>query len=99
MERGGRVMNNDKSIRMEALLRNAGFGPYDVACYGSQVTVEFLSRESAERCASLLSNAFKIRSVLKSQVDAKENKGTCLLPTKRTVWRVYACAKQAGGTP
>lgn len=86
-------MNSSKADKIKDILARAGIPALEVQAYGQQITVECIGRNTAERAAFLLGHAFKIRGMIKAAVDAKENKGTCLLPTKRIVWRVYACLK------
>ena len=77
---------------LERLLKSIGRKPKTVRVYGSQVVVTCRSHSEADKIATLLSAAFTIRGVIESVDYAKENKGTCLVPTTFKVWRVFARA-------
>lgn len=87
-------MNQDAAEKIKAMLARIGIGTHEVKAYGSQLTIECLSRNTADSAARIIGQAFKIRGIVEALVDAKENKGTCLQPTKRRVWRLYACVAE-----
>lgn len=76
--------------KIKATLEQSGLPYHEIACYGSQITVECYSDEAAKKWAALLAKFAKIRGTIKTTIDAVANKGTCLNPTQRIIWRVYA---------
>jgi hypothetical protein len=79
------------AAKMRAMLESVGLPYKQVQCYGSQIVITSHCRATAERWAMLLAKFATVkRAALKCLDDAKENKGTCLRPTKVEVWRTYA---------
>ena len=62
----------------------------EIKVYGSQITVETYGREAAEKFASVITNFAKIRGLIETTVDAKENQGSVMNPTKIRIYRLYA---------
>jgi hypothetical protein len=82
---------------MKQKLSEAGIGFEELKVFGSikcNVHVKCVSKTTAEKWAILLSQVFNGAnvSVVKTMWDAKENKGTCLLPTKRFGYLVAVAA-------
>lgn len=76
--------------RMTARLETVGLPYKEIRCYGAQIVVTAWSRAAAEKWASVLGHFSKVRGVIQSYDNAKENKGTMLKPSMVTVWRVFA---------
>lgn len=76
--------------RMKAKLEASGLPYKEVECYGSQIVVTCWSRDAADRWALLLARFAKFLGITQSVDYAKENRGTCLLPTTVDVWRAFA---------
>lgn len=76
--------------RLKAKLEQLAIPFVEIACYGSQITVECASHDTARKWVSTLQQFATYRGTVETVKDLKENRGTCLLPTKRKIWRVYA---------
>jgi len=75
---------------MRAKLERIGLPFKGIECYGSQIVVTCWSRDAADRWASFLARFAKFLGITQSVDHAKENRGTCLLPTTVDVWRAFA---------
>jgi len=78
---------------MKNKLAEAGIGYEEISVFGTircNVHIKCLSRVTADKWASLLSQVFKGErvTIIETVWDAKGNKGTCLLPTKRHVFLI-----------
>ncbi len=78
--------------RMREILEGLEIPNRVIKVYGSQITVECFSRSACEQFATVLGQFTKIRGILETTTDAKENRGTALVPSKVKVWRLYARA-------
>lgn len=76
--------------KMKATLEASGLPYKEVECYGSQIVVTCWSRDAADRWALLLARFAKFLGITQSVDYAKEDRGTCLLPTTVDVWRAFA---------
>ena len=76
--------------RMKASLESTGLPFKEIQVYGRQIVVTSHCRDTADKWASLLGQFAKVRGTTKSLDYAKENKGTCLLPTVVQVYRTFA---------
>lgn len=76
--------------KMEEKLKSLPIPHRETQCYGRQITVECHSRKAAEKFAHVLGKFSKVRGIIETTVEAKQNAGTCLNPTMIAVWRVYA---------
>lgn len=81
-------MTNQK--KMAAKLGELGIPHREISVYGSQIVIECWSEDAAKKFATVVGLFAKIRGLLKTTVDAKENKNTCLNPSQVIVWRLYA---------
>jgi len=75
---------------MKQKLESVGLPYKEVQCYGRQIVITSHCRDTAEKWAHLLSKFSTFRGITECLDDTKENKGTCLLPTKVKVWRTFA---------
>lgn len=71
-------------------LEQFGIPHREIKVYGSQITVETYGREAADRFALVIANFAKVRGVIETTVDAKENQGSVMNPTKIRIYRLYA---------
>lgn len=76
--------------KLKARLETLGLPYREINVYGSQITIEAVSRDTADKWASLVQRFAKLRGVIEDYVEAKENKNTVMNPTRVHVWRVYA---------
>ena len=76
--------------KIKQRLEQFGIPHREIKVYGSQITVEIFGREAAEKFASVIANFAKVRGVIETTVDAKENRGSVMNPTKIRVYRLYA---------
>ena len=76
--------------KMQAKLAELPLPSKEIRCYGRQIVITSHCRDTAEKWAHVLSRFSTVRGIVKALDDAKENKGTCLRPTKVTVWRTFA---------
>lgn len=83
--------------KLEALLRKSGLPPHHGWVSGGSGVLTFHCENTAQRAAALLVHAFKVRGPIQSIEYNKTNRGTCLLPTRYTVWRVSISPKAMVG--
>ena len=76
--------------QMQAKLESVGLPFTEIKCYGHQITVECISRETAGKWSNLLSRFAKVRGTISSRVYNQENQNTVMRPTWHRVYRVYA---------
>lgn len=77
--------------KMQSFLEGIGLPYAEIKCYGSQITVECLSRETAQKWASLLIGAkIKVRGTIRVWVNDKVNTRSVMNPSCHEAWRVYA---------
>ena len=77
--------------KMRATLEKTGLPYKEIQVYGSQIVITSHCRDTAERWAMLLARFATVKRAARECLDdAKENKGTCLRPTKVKVWRTWA---------
>lgn len=76
--------------KLKQRLEQFGIPYREIKVYGSQITVETYGREAADKFASIIANFATIRGLLETTVDAKENKGSVMNPTKIRIYRLYA---------
>jgi len=75
--------------KMKQKLLNLGIPAKEIKCYGSQIMVTVIGKETSEKWQMILNN-FCSRVLSSKTIDyAKENKGTCLNPTVVDVYRVW----------
>ena len=79
--------------RMKAKLSEMSIPFKTIEVYGSQIVITTYSESSARKWVQLIGRFAAIRGVLSTTEDAKENRGTCLIPSQVDVWRVYARVK------
>lgn len=90
-------MTNDQAQDMKAKLAATGLGFESINVFGAircNVHVKCVSRATASKWASVLSSVLKgaqVRTVATAW-DAVENKGTNLLPTKRSGFLIAVAA-------
>jgi hypothetical protein len=82
---------------MKVKLENAGIGYEEISVFGAircNVHIKCVSAETAEKWAILLSQVFSGAKVstVKTVWDAKYNKGTTLLSTKRSGFLISVAA-------
>jgi hypothetical protein len=76
--------------KMKAALEKVGLPALEIDCYGSQVTITSKGRDTAEKWAMLLGKfCAKVRAPRESVEYCKKNRGSNLLPSRYTVWRVW----------
>lgn len=82
-------MPSETCLKLCELLRQAGIATHHafLGPHGTGVFT-FRGKETAEKAARLIGQAFKIRGPKESIAYNKENKGTCLLPSRYTVYLV-----------
>jgi capsid protein len=85
------------SYKVGNLLQEAGVHVKESDVYGSQAVITTSSRDHADKAAMLLNKTgiYKVRGIVETTEDAKENKGTNLVPTQVKIWRVHAHIPQA----
>lgn len=76
--------------KIKALLQKSGIPYKEIECYGSQIVVTSWCRDSADKWARLLAKFSTVRGVVETCDYAKENKGTCLKPTRIKVYRTFS---------
>ncbi len=83
-------MTNPKSERLAAILKAGGIATKEVNVFGLHCIVTCWCDESARKVGHLLqAGGWTIKGPIRSIDYAKENKGTCLLPTRVDVWRMF----------
>lgn len=75
---------------MKIKLAEAGIPHKEINCYGSQIVVTAWSRGAADKWASLLGRFAKVRGIVETYDCDKVNTGSCLLPSRHKVVRVFA---------
>ena len=88
-------MANEQGIpaisgKIKATLEQSTLPRHEIKCYGRQITVECISRDSCAKWAQLLGTFARVRGMIKARV---YNKATEHLGNRRDtfcVWRVYA---------
>lgn len=78
-------------------LKQAGIPYKEIEVYGSQIVVTVLSRDTANKWATLLVKFSKVRGITESMDYNKENKNTVMLPSAHKVWRVFATVTKQNG--
>lgn len=76
--------------RMKAKLESLPFPKKRIEVYGRQIVITCHSVTACKKWAGVVLHFAKVRGVVESVEDAKENKGTCLLPTKVKVASLFA---------
>ena len=76
--------------KMKGLLEKLGLPFIKVETYGNQITVDCKGKTTAEKWASVLAKFATIRGLIETDKKNKVNRGTCLLPTRHRIYRVYA---------
>lgn len=65
--------------------------PYKaIKCYGSQITVDCIGKQTADKWAMTLSKFVTVQDVIKTTFENKVNTGTCLNPSWHKGYRMYA---------
>ncbi len=76
--------------RMKAALESLDIPKKEIEVYGSQIVVTAWSESAVKQWASVLARFATFRGIVHTIDYAKENKGTCLMPSVVQVWRAYA---------
>ena len=80
--------------QMQSKLASLSIPSKDIQVYGRQIVITSHCRDTADKWAQTLTLFAKVRGITESFDYAKENKGTCLLPTVVKVWRTFATIGQ-----
>jgi hypothetical protein len=87
-------MTTTMQERIKDLLEKSGLPFHEIKCYGQQITVECIGRESCEKWAALLGKFATVRGMVQSIAYAKDqSKRTTFGPKTFPIWRVYAAVK------
>jgi hypothetical protein len=83
-------MTNAKSERLASILKEGGIATKEVNVFGLHCIVTCWCLDSATKVANVLrASGWQTKGPLRSFDYAKENKNTCLLPSRVDVWRTY----------
>ena len=74
--------------RMKAKLEGLGLPYKEIKVYGSQVMITVWSETAAKKWHSVICRFTNSKRPVKSIDYNKENRGTCLLPTRHEVWLI-----------
>ena len=75
---------------MQSRLESLPIPHKEIQVYGQQIVITSHCRDTADKWAQTLAMFAKVKGITESLDYAKENKGTCLLPTVVKVWRTFA---------
>jgi len=76
--------------KIKAKLEQVGLPYKKIDCYGRQIVVTSLGRDTASKWASVLGKFSKVKGVVRDYDYAKENKRSVLNPSIVPVWRIYS---------
>ncbi len=75
---------------IKALLESFDIARREIKVYGSQIVITCACPDTASKWVALIAKFAKVRSIIQSWDEAKENKKTCLNPSMIKVWRIFA---------
>lgn len=76
--------------QLKTKLTSLGLPYKDIEVYGGQVVVTSWSAEAARKWAAILSRFATVRGITRSMDECKDNRNTCLRPSKVEVYRTFA---------